>query len=52
MINTIEISIITDEHVFFAFIHSEWILNSGAIKHINCQKSFFDKIQFYDTCLN
>ena len=29
-----------------------WILDSGATKHVCCQKSFFDKIQPYDTCLN
>ena len=50
--NTSEVSVIADERVFFAFIQSEWILNSEAIKHVCCQKSFFDKIQFYDTCLN
>ena len=50
--NTSEISVIADERAFFASTQSEWILDSGAIKHVCCQKSFFDKIQPYDTCLN
>ena len=48
--NTPEISAIADEHAFFAFTQSEWILHSGAIKHVCCQKSFFDKIKFL-TCV-
>ena len=51
-INTPEISVIADERVFFASTQSKWILNSGATKYVCCQKSFFDKIQSYDTCLN
>ena len=42
-----EITIIIDEHVLFSTISADWILDFRAIKHVYCNKTYFDHLEFY-----
>ena len=43
-----EIIIIIDEHVLFSTISVDWILDSEAIKHVCCNKTYFDHLEPYN----
>ena len=43
-----KIAVIIDEHVLFSAISADWIFNSGAIKHVCCNKAYFDHLKFYN----
>ena len=46
-----KIAIIIDEHALFSATSVDWILDSGAIKHVCCNKVYFDHLKSYNTNL-
>ena len=43
-----EITVIADEHVLFSAISIDWILDSEVIKHVCCNKIYFDHLKPYN----
>ena len=43
-----KITIIADEHALFSAISVDWILDSETTKHVCCNKTYFDHLEFYN----
>ena len=46
-----KIAVIVDEHALFSATSADWILDSGATKHVCCNKAYFDHLKPYNTSL-
>ena len=46
-----KITVIADEHALFSAISVDWILDSGIIKHVCCNKAYFDHLKSYNISL-
>ena len=43
-----EIAVIINEHALFSTTSVDWILDSGTIKHVCCNKTYFDHLKPYN----